>query len=102
MKDASNQIPGKISELLQRYEKDMESAWSNCGEGDFNISFSAKIGFDKANKPTCEVGISFITGKIKDSLTFGWNDKQLNLLKAVGNEKEALGCRNLRDRHRED
>lgn len=81
MRTALKQIPEKINELLESYQKDLEEAWLFCGDEPLNISFSAKIGFDKHQKPTCEVGISFVKEKVKDSRIFSWDDKQLSLLK---------------------
>jgi hypothetical protein len=80
LKSAVNKIPEKISELLTIHTKDLEEAWANIESGDaLNISFSAKIGFDKQSKPCCEVGIAFIKERVKDSRIFNWDDKQPNL-----------------------
>jgi hypothetical protein len=80
LKSAVNKIPEKISELLGHHTKDLEEAWANVGSGEaLNISFSAKIGFDKQGKPACEVGIAFIKERVKDSVIFNWDDHQANL-----------------------
>ena len=81
MKDALRQIASKVDELLKSHAKDLEEAWSNCGEDPLSISFSAKIGWDKSHKGICEVGIAFTKDKVKDSATFSWSDTQLSLLK---------------------
>ncbi len=87
MKDALRQISSKVDELLKNHAKDLEEAWANCGDGTLNISFPVKVGFDKAHKGTCEVGIAFEREpKVKDFKTFSWSDTQLSLLK-----KEATG-----------
>ena len=84
MKAALILIPEKINGLLNDYATDLEEAWLNIAEGEsLNINLSAKIGFDKYNKPACEVTISFIKEKIKGSVTFNWNDKQDNLFKTI-------------------
>jgi len=84
MKAALVLIPEKINGLLNDYAKDLEEAWAKVGENEaLNINLSAKIGFDKHNKPACEVQISFIKEKIKGSVTFNWDNKQNNLFKAV-------------------
>lgn len=84
MKSARDKIPEKILELLMIHTKDLEEAWANVGGGEaLNISFSAKIGFDKQGKPACEVGIAFIKERVKDSVIFNWDDKQLSLLKPL-------------------
>ena len=83
MKAALIQIPEKIKGLLNDYATDLEEAWGNIAEGEsLNINLSAKIGFDKHNKPACEVTISFIKEKIKGSVIFNW-DGQNNLFKTV-------------------
>jgi len=84
LKSAVHKIPEKISGLLLTHTKDLEEAWSNIGDGEaLNVSFSAKIGFDKQGKPACEVGIAFIKERVKDSVIFNWDDKQLSLLKPL-------------------
>ena len=80
MRSAINKIPEKISDLLLTHTTDLEEAWSNIGDNEaLNISFSAKIGFDKQGKPACEVGIAFIKERVKDSVIFHWDDHQANL-----------------------
>ena len=81
MKAALIQIPKKIEELLDSNLEDLEEAWSICGDESLNISFLIKVGFDKHSKPICEVGISFVKEKIKDSRSFTWDNKQLLLSK---------------------
>ena len=84
MKAALILIPEKIKGLLNDYTKDLEEAWANVGENEaLNINLSAKIGFDKHSKPACEVTISFIKEKIKGSVTFNWEDRNLNLFSKV-------------------
>ena len=80
LRSAVNKIPEKISDLLLTHTTDLEEAWSNIGDGEaLTVSFSAKIGFDKQGKPACEVGIAFIKERVKDSVIFNWDDKNLNL-----------------------
>lgn len=80
MKSAIDKIPDKISGLLLTHTKDLEEAWANIGDNEaLNVSFSAKIGFDKQGKPACEVGIAFIKERVKDSVIFNWDDKQASL-----------------------
>ena len=84
MKQALILIPEKINGLLNDYVKDLEEAWANVGDGEsLNINLSAKVGFDKHSKPACEVTVSFIKEKIKGSVIFNWNDKQIPLLNAA-------------------
>lgn len=78
MKAALEKIPEKIKELIVRNVDDLVEAWANCGGDPLTISFSAKIGFKK-EKPICEVGISFVKEKIVDSVTFEWDNRQLDL-----------------------
>jgi len=83
MKQALVLIPEKINGLLNDYATDLEEAWVNIAEGEsLNINLSAKIGFDKHNKPACEVTISFIKEKIKGSVVFNWGD-QNNLFSKI-------------------
>ena len=83
MKQALILIPEKINGLLNDYAKDLEEAWANVGDGEsLNINLSAKVGFDKHQKPACEVTISFIKEKIKGSVIFNWGNQD-NLFKAV-------------------
>lgn len=79
MKSALIKIPSEISKLIGNHQKDLEEAWANCGEEPLSISFPVKIGFDKHSKPTCEIGINFVKEKVKDSITFHWDDKQIDL-----------------------
>lgn len=90
MKNALILIPEKIKDLLETYSKDLEETWTLCGDEPLNISFSAKIGFDKYSKPVCEVGISFVKEKVKDSRIFNWNDKQDVLFKDIKGMDERL------------
>lgn len=78
MKAALDKIPEKIRELIARNLDDLAEAWANCGGDPLTISFSAKIGFKK-EKPICETLISFIKEKISDSITFEWDNRQLDL-----------------------
>ncbi len=84
MKSALAQVPNKIGDLIMAHAKDLEEAWANIGDGVLKISFSAKIGFDKNQKGTCEVDIAFEREpKVKDSKTFAWSDIQMSLLKPL-------------------
>ena len=83
MINALAQIPNKIGELLESHAVDLTEAWANVGEGSLDISFSAKIGMNKHGEHVCEVGISFTVERMKDSVTFAWDDKQLNFLKVA-------------------
>lgn len=82
MKSALKQIPSKIEELIENHRKDLEEARANCGDSEsLVISFPVKIGIDKNSKRVCDVGIQFIKERVKDSITFSWDDSQLSLLK---------------------
>jgi hypothetical protein len=84
LKSALTQIPKVIEGMLRDYKDDLEQAWANLQENEsLNIGLSAKVGFDKKGIPACEVGISFVKEKVKDSVTFNWDDKQENLFKMV-------------------
>lgn len=82
MKAALLGIPIRIAGLLKDYEEDLEQAWARCGEEPLNISFSAKIGVAKG-KNICEVSISFIKERIKDSKSFEWSKNQGKLFEAI-------------------
>ncbi len=75
-------IPEEIENLIVNHKNDLQEAWANIGEGELVISFSAKVGI-KNGKGVCEVGISFTKDKVKDSVSFNWDDHQLNLLKVA-------------------
>ncbi len=91
MKQALTLIPEKIVGLLNDYAKDLEEAWANVGAGEvLNINLSAKVGFDKHDKPSCEVTIAFIKEKIKGSVIFNWDDKQPVLFKMVKDGEVAI------------
>lgn len=81
MKSALAQIGTRIDQLIVSHAKDLEEAWANSGDN-MKISFSADIGFESGHGK-CDVGISFTTGKVKDSVSFEWSDKQLSLLQKV-------------------
>lgn len=82
IKGALSLIPSKIQTMLKDYAEDLEQAWTNAGEDPLTISFSAKIGVAKG-KNVCEVTISFITGRVKDSKTFFWNPNQGQLFDTI-------------------
>ena len=74
-----DQIPEKVKGLIQDYKDDIIQAWSRKEDGeDLSIGLSAKI-FVKNNQNRCEVCISFVKDKIKDSASFTWDDKQTEL-----------------------
>ncbi len=75
-------IPEEIENLIINHKNDLEDAWANIADGELVISFSAKVGI-KNGKGVCEVGISFTKDKVRDSVNFNWDDKQLNLLKVA-------------------
>lgn len=91
MKDALSKIPSRVEDLLKSHAKELETAFANVGKGSLDISFSAKIGMNKHGEQVCEVGISFTIEKIKDSVTFAWNDSQLNLLKMANSDRAMEG-----------
>ena len=65
-----DQIPEKVKGLIQDYKDDIIQAWSRKEDGeDLSIGLSAKI-FVKNNQNRCEVCISFVKDKIKDSASF--------------------------------
>lgn len=79
MKSALKEIPVKIGELIESYSEDLDKAWLKHEEDEpLTISFGAKV-FVKEGKNQCEVSMSFIAEKIKDKITFPWDDKQLAL-----------------------
>lgn len=95
MKSALVLIPEKIAGLLNDYAKDLEEAWANVGAGEsLNINLSAKVGFDKHDKPCCEVTIAFIKEKVKGSVTFNWDDKQPVLFQMVKDLDTSLKKKN--------
>ena len=74
---ALSEIPVKIAELIESYKEDLDKAWLKHEEDEpLSISFGAKV-FVKDGKNQCEVSISFIKERIKDKITFPWDDRQL-------------------------
>jgi hypothetical protein len=77
MKIVLDQIPEKIQKLIAEHKGDIEEAFSLLPDDEaLTVSFSAKIAIQKGRK-ICEVGISFTKEKVKDSLTFSWEDAPL-------------------------
>jgi hypothetical protein len=79
LKSAIAKIPEKVTELLDLHARDLEEAWANVGDEGLTISLSVKVGFDKAHKGVCDVNLSFTKEKVKDTASFSWDDRQLNL-----------------------
>ncbi len=76
-----SKIPETIEELIVSYQKDLEEAWSNCGDSEFlSISFSAKMGLDEG-KGISDISISFTKEKVKGSKRVEWEQKQMSLIK---------------------
>jgi hypothetical protein len=89
IKNALNQIPEKIEALIKDYTEDLQKAWQEKeGDESLAIGFAATLSVDKAGKNKCDVFIAFSKGKVKDKLSFTWDDKQEKLpLKEKGKEK---------------
>lgn len=79
-----NQIPEKIQKLIGDYKEDIEKAWLNRDD-ELSITLSIKLSV-KEGKNNCEVGISFIKEKIKDKISFTWDDRQGELNLKEGKE----------------
>lgn len=86
MESALQRIPTEISNLLADYRIDLQEAWLKTEAGEaLAISFSAKI------KPKyCEVTMSFTKEKVKDTISFPWDDDQLTLLPQDEHEREEV------------
>lgn len=76
----------RIRELLIEHKEEIEEIYMNeeeeerggiVGDG-LTISLSAKFSI-KDNNNICEVAMAFSKGKVKDSRSFVWNEKQKNL-----------------------
>ncbi len=77
LKEVLDQIPSKIQKLIDGHRVDIEQAFSYLPDDEpLTLSFSAKIGIVKGKK-ICEVTISFTKEKVRDSLTFSWDDAPL-------------------------
>jgi hypothetical protein len=79
-------ITTRIRELLIEHKEEIEEIYMHeeeeetggiIGEG-LTISLSAKFSI-KDNNNICEVAMAFSKGKVKDSWSFVWNEKQKNL-----------------------
>lgn len=70
-------IQEKIGKLIGGHQKEIEEAFAILPDDDpLTINFSAKIAIVKGKK-ICEVGISFVKEKIKDSCQFSWEGTPL-------------------------
>jgi hypothetical protein len=81
LKSAIQKIPEKVKDLLDGHDSDLEEAWANVGDEGLTLSISAKIGFDKQRKGLCDVTLSFVKEKVKDTSSFSWDDRQLTIPK---------------------
>lgn len=79
-------ITTRIRELLIEHKEEIEKIYMNeeetgpggiVGDG-LTISLSAKFSI-KDNNNICDVAMAFSKGKVKDSRSFVWNEKQKNL-----------------------
>lgn len=85
MQSALDRISTEVGNLLMDYRVDLHEAWLKSEDG-LTISFSAKI------KPgNCEVTMTFTKSKVKDSISFPWEDKQISLLDQQREEVEEDG-----------
>lgn len=74
-----DQIPEKVKGLIQDHKDDIIQAWSHNKDWmGFNVDFFVRI-FVENNQNKCDVCISFVKEKIKDSASFTWDDKQTEL-----------------------
>ena len=77
VKNALDQIPEIIRLMLRDYVYDLEEAWTSKEEDEgLSISFSAKLSVDNQGKNNCDVSISFVKSKIKDKVSFNWDERQ--------------------------
>lgn len=80
IKQALDHIPETIRLMIRDYAADLEEAWSNREEDEgLTINFSGKLSTDSQGKNNCDVSISFTKSKIKDKVSFTWDDKQQGL-----------------------
>lgn len=81
-----DEIEEKIRALFKEHKEEIEEVWTKKGEEeDLTINMGVKLGIKEGNN-YCVVGMSFVKEKVKDTISFPWNEKQENLFK--GKEKE--------------
>ncbi len=86
-------IESRIHELLGEHTQTINDLWKEKGEEeDISISLSVKLRIKEGQK-LCDVGISYIKEKIRESKSFPWDEKQTNLFDkgngdGKGKEKE--------------
>ncbi len=82
-------IEARIHELLGDHAQEINDIWKERGEEeDVTISMSVKLRMKEGQK-LCDVGISYVKEKVRESKSFPWDDKQTNLFeKGKGKDKE--------------
>ena len=83
MQAAIDRIPTEIKNLLMDYAADLEEAWLKTEDNEtLTISFAAKI-----KQKACEVSMSFTKERVKDTISFPWEDKQIPLLDTTASRR---------------
>jgi len=81
------EIEEKIRTLFKEHKEEIEEVWTRRGEEeDLSINMGVKLGI-KEGKNFCVVGMSFVKEKVKDTISFPWDEKQENLFKKKEEEK---------------
>ena len=81
------EIKEKIRTLFKEHKEEIEEVWTRRGEEeDLSINMGVKLGI-KEGKNFCVVGMSFVKEKVKDTISFPWDEKQENLFKKKEEEK---------------
>ncbi len=85
-------IESRIHELLGDHAQEINDIWKDRGEEeDLTISMSIRLRMKEGQK-LCDVGISYVKEKVRESKSFPWDDKQTNLFeKGKGKEKNESG-----------
>lgn len=80
-----NKIPETVLQLIEDHREAIEAAWLKNDDESLSINFSVKLAA-KDGKNNCEVGISFVKEKVKDKVSFEWDDRQIPL--GLGKQKQ--------------
>lgn len=91
MKELIERIGKEIIFLLTEHEEQLVKTWNDLDEGDrLTATIPIKLSRDR-NTPVCEINLSFVALKVKDSTVFTWKDQkdtQIDLIPVSSNKEK--------------